>query len=207
MERPDAPRGIALIAHPHPLGGGANTNKVAYTLARTFVGLGYATFRPNFRGVVRVNPAFGGWWWSIWSWVPSPSRLRRRAGCWRDDPAFDPPSPALDCAGGLLRSTGYRGRKSGGCGRAITGCVAAGGAGVFQSLGARLRHCCRAWRRWLPVPAIQTSACRMSCGCVLKTNNPCKHGRQGRYCQHLSEKVCYFYPAAVPTASFLNLFK
>ena len=51
MERPDAPRGIALIAHPHPLGGGANTNKVAYTLARTFVSLGYASFRPNFRGV------------------------------------------------------------------------------------------------------------------------------------------------------------
>ena len=42
MERPDAPRGIALIAHPHPMGGGANTNKVAYTLARTFVALGYA---------------------------------------------------------------------------------------------------------------------------------------------------------------------
>ncbi|WP_153130229.1 alpha/beta hydrolase [Dechloromonas hortensis] len=51
MERPDAPRGIALIAHPHPMGGGANTNKVAYTLARTFVSLGYAAFRPNFRGV------------------------------------------------------------------------------------------------------------------------------------------------------------
>jgi len=51
IENPGAPRGIALIAHPHPLGGGANTNKVAYTLARTFVGLGYAAFRPNFRGV------------------------------------------------------------------------------------------------------------------------------------------------------------
>ena len=51
MERPDAPKGIALIAHPHPLGGGANTNKVAYTLAKTFVNLGYAAFRPNFRGV------------------------------------------------------------------------------------------------------------------------------------------------------------
>ena len=51
MERPDAPRGIALIAHPHPMGGGANTNKVAYTLAKTFVSLGYAAFRPNFRGV------------------------------------------------------------------------------------------------------------------------------------------------------------
>lgn len=51
MERPDAPRGIVLIAHPHPIGGGANTNKVAYTLAKTFVSLGYAAFRPNFRGV------------------------------------------------------------------------------------------------------------------------------------------------------------
>ena len=51
MERPDAPRGIALIAHPHPIGGGANTNKVAHTLAKTFVALGYAAFRPNFRGV------------------------------------------------------------------------------------------------------------------------------------------------------------
>ena len=51
MERPDAPKGIALIAHPHPIGGGANTNKVAYTLAKTFTNLGYAAFRPNFRGV------------------------------------------------------------------------------------------------------------------------------------------------------------
>ena len=51
MERPDAPRGIALVAHPHPIGGGANTNKVAYTLAKTFVALGYAAFRPNFRSV------------------------------------------------------------------------------------------------------------------------------------------------------------
>lgn len=51
VENPGAPRGLALVAHPHPLGGGANTNKVAYTLARTFVGLGYAAFRPNFRGV------------------------------------------------------------------------------------------------------------------------------------------------------------
>ena len=51
VENPGAPKGIAIIAHPHPRGGGANTNKVAYTLARTFIGLGYAAFRPNFRGV------------------------------------------------------------------------------------------------------------------------------------------------------------
>lgn len=47
----DAPRGIALVAHPHPLYGGTMDNKVAVTLARTFLALGYATARFNFRGV------------------------------------------------------------------------------------------------------------------------------------------------------------
>lgn len=47
----NAPRGIALIAHPHPLYGGTMDNKVAQTLARTFVALGYASARMNFRGV------------------------------------------------------------------------------------------------------------------------------------------------------------
>jgi alpha/beta superfamily hydrolase len=46
-----APRGIALIAHPHPLFGGTMDNKVVQTLARTFVGLGYVCARMNFRGV------------------------------------------------------------------------------------------------------------------------------------------------------------
>lgn len=45
------PRGIALVAHPHPLLGGTMDNKVAQTLARTFAQLGYITLRPNFRGV------------------------------------------------------------------------------------------------------------------------------------------------------------
>ena len=47
----EAPRGIALVAHPHPLYGGTMENKVTQTLARTFVTLGYATARFNFRGV------------------------------------------------------------------------------------------------------------------------------------------------------------
>lgn len=51
IDNPGAPRGIALVAHPHPIGGGAATNKVAHTLARTFASLGYAAFRPNFRSV------------------------------------------------------------------------------------------------------------------------------------------------------------
>ena len=45
------PRGIALVAHPHPLYGGTMDNKVAVTLARTFVSLGYVAARFNFRGV------------------------------------------------------------------------------------------------------------------------------------------------------------
>ncbi|MFM0323735.1 alpha/beta hydrolase [Caballeronia glebae] len=44
-------RGIALVAHPHPLFGGTMDNKVAQTLARTMVQLGYVTYRSNFRGV------------------------------------------------------------------------------------------------------------------------------------------------------------
>jgi alpha/beta superfamily hydrolase len=56
LDLPDAeqfpsPRGIALVAHPHPLYGGTMDNKVAHTLARAFVALGYATARMNFRGV------------------------------------------------------------------------------------------------------------------------------------------------------------
>lgn len=46
-----APRGIALIAHPHPLFGGTLDNKVVTTLARTFRELGFVSVRPNFRGV------------------------------------------------------------------------------------------------------------------------------------------------------------
>jgi alpha/beta superfamily hydrolase len=51
VENHGAPRGIALICHPHPLFGGANTNKVAQTLARTFARMDYVALRPNFRGV------------------------------------------------------------------------------------------------------------------------------------------------------------
>ena len=44
-------RGIALVAHPHPLYGGTMDNKVVTTLAKTFSRLGLAAFRLNFRGV------------------------------------------------------------------------------------------------------------------------------------------------------------
>ena len=53
-----APRGIALVAHPHPLQGGTLDNKVAQTLAKTFFALGYAAVRLNFRGVGQSRGSF-----------------------------------------------------------------------------------------------------------------------------------------------------
>ncbi|HEY8607038.1 MAG TPA: alpha/beta hydrolase [Noviherbaspirillum sp.] len=53
-----APRGVALVAHPHPLYGGTMDNKVAQTLARAFVALGYATARMNFRGVGKSEGSY-----------------------------------------------------------------------------------------------------------------------------------------------------
>ena len=52
------PRGIALVAHPHPLQGGTLDNKVAQTLARAFVTLGYASVRFNFRGAGNSEGSF-----------------------------------------------------------------------------------------------------------------------------------------------------
>ena len=53
-----APRGIALVAHPHPLQGGTLENKVAHRLAKTFAALGYVSVRFNFRGVGKSEGVF-----------------------------------------------------------------------------------------------------------------------------------------------------
>jgi uncharacterized protein len=45
------PRGVAVIAHPHPLFGGTMDNKVVQTMARAFVQAGWSAVRFNFRGV------------------------------------------------------------------------------------------------------------------------------------------------------------
>ena len=51
-------RGLALIAHPHPLHGGSLENKVVTTIAKTLLDLGYVAVRPNFRGVGQSEGAF-----------------------------------------------------------------------------------------------------------------------------------------------------
>ena len=45
------PKGVAVIAHPHPLFGGTLDNKVVQTLARAFTQAGWTAVRFNFRGV------------------------------------------------------------------------------------------------------------------------------------------------------------
>jgi alpha/beta superfamily hydrolase len=54
-----APRGVALIAHPHPLFGGTMDNKVVQTLARACVQCGYTALRFNFRGVGASAGSYG----------------------------------------------------------------------------------------------------------------------------------------------------
>ncbi len=44
-------KGVAVIAHPHPLFGGSMDNKVVQTLTRAFTQSGWTAVRFNFRGV------------------------------------------------------------------------------------------------------------------------------------------------------------
>jgi alpha/beta superfamily hydrolase len=50
-EPPGEPRGVALVCHPHPLGGGTMHNKVVFRAAAGLVDAGLVTLRFNFRGV------------------------------------------------------------------------------------------------------------------------------------------------------------
>jgi alpha/beta superfamily hydrolase len=44
------PAGVAVICHPHPLGGGTLHNKIVFRAARGFENANVATLRFNFRG-------------------------------------------------------------------------------------------------------------------------------------------------------------
>src|SRR5437867_8349189 len=47
----NAVRGVALVLHPHPLGGGTMHNKVVFRAAAALNDAGLVTLRINFRGV------------------------------------------------------------------------------------------------------------------------------------------------------------
>ncbi|MCC2625644.1 MAG: alpha/beta hydrolase [Burkholderiales bacterium] len=44
-------KGVAIIFHPDPMGGGTYTNKIVQTVAKTLNGKGYVCYCPNLRGV------------------------------------------------------------------------------------------------------------------------------------------------------------
>ncbi|MGE5450253.1 MAG: alpha/beta hydrolase [Acidobacteriota bacterium] len=59
VEDPAGPvKGLAVVAHPHPLMGGTMDNKVVHTLVRAFVQSGWRAVRFNFRG---VGQSAGSW--------------------------------------------------------------------------------------------------------------------------------------------------
>ena len=53
-----APIGAVVVCHPHPQHGGTMHNKVAHTLARAFLRMGYAVLRFNFRGTEQSDGHF-----------------------------------------------------------------------------------------------------------------------------------------------------
>jgi len=52
------PKGIAIIAHPHPLHGGTMDNKVVCTLFTTLLELEFITAKFNFRGIGKSEGVF-----------------------------------------------------------------------------------------------------------------------------------------------------
>ena len=60
LEQPadGAPTGAVVVCHPHPQHGGTMHNKVTHTLARSFVRLGFAALRFNFRGTEQSEGRF-----------------------------------------------------------------------------------------------------------------------------------------------------
>lgn len=56
----DSRRGLAFIAHPHPLHGGTMDNKVVQSIAQICHDQGYVAVRPNFRGVGSSDGEYTG---------------------------------------------------------------------------------------------------------------------------------------------------
>lgn len=52
------PRGIAVVAHPHPLHGGTMNNKVVHTVFTTLQSLNFVAVKFNFRGVGASGGSF-----------------------------------------------------------------------------------------------------------------------------------------------------
>jgi alpha/beta superfamily hydrolase len=73
-------RGLALIAHPHPLYGGSLDNKVVQTLAKTFFRQDSVAVRMNFRGVGASDGVFDEGRGEAQDWLAVAQAMRERFG-------------------------------------------------------------------------------------------------------------------------------
>jgi alpha/beta superfamily hydrolase len=73
-------RGLALIAHPHPLYGGTLDNKVVQTLAKCFFGQGCVAVRINFRGVGATDGVFDEGRGETEDWLLVARQMQQRYG-------------------------------------------------------------------------------------------------------------------------------
>jgi hypothetical protein len=73
-------RGLALIAHPHPLYGGTLENKVVQTLAKSFFAQSYVAVRMNFRGVGASEGVFDEGRGETQDWLVVAQAMRARFG-------------------------------------------------------------------------------------------------------------------------------
>lgn len=73
-------RGLALIAHPHPLYGGTLDNKVVQTLAKSFFAQSYVAVRMNFRGVGASEGVFDEGRGETQDWLVVAQAMRARFG-------------------------------------------------------------------------------------------------------------------------------
>ena len=73
-------RGLALIAHPHPLYGGTLDNKVVQTLAKTFFAQSCVAVRMNFRGVGASDGVFDEGRGEAEDWIIIAQAMRVRFG-------------------------------------------------------------------------------------------------------------------------------
>ena len=79
--RDEAPFAGAVVCHPHPVQGGTMQNKVAHTLARSFVGSNIAALRFNFRGVGKSDGEFDDGVGELDDVHAAVDWLRERLGC------------------------------------------------------------------------------------------------------------------------------
>lgn len=77
---PGDARGLALIAHPHPLYGGTLDNKVVQTLTKALYGQGYLAVRMNFRGVGASDGVFDQGDGETEDWLLVAREMRNRFG-------------------------------------------------------------------------------------------------------------------------------